>query len=235
MNTWAVALVSLAISFLIVFPALGLYLYSPRRARLVRHAEAVDERQAVVAHISYIRLKHPDIVKVERLDRHPAYVLMNVGLMYYGWVTSFVIPSYANMSSADMGTRLTLAFSLLFGASITLIGSLLGGRIFGHVIGPKISDNDVSAMLGDDIRVPYALGWLGMSSTFISMAFYGYTTVRAVDAERLLTTYGGIQSIVICIICLIMVRQFVKRIQIYLRARNTILTEAYAIMAEEDG
>ncbi len=234
MNSWAVALVSVAISFLIVFPALGLYLYSPRRARFVRHVELIEDQQAVVSHIAYIQLKHPDIVKVERLDRHPAYILMNVGLMYYGWVTSFYIPSYSNLGADTMSTRLTLAFSLLFGASITLIGSLLGAKIFGHVIGRKIGDNNVSAMLGDDIRAPYALGWVGMSSTFISMVFYGYTTVKAVDAERLLTTYGGIQSIIVCITCLILIWHFIKRIRTYLRASNTVLTEAYAIMAEED-
>jgi hypothetical protein len=233
-NTWALILVCIATSLLIVFPAVGLYLYSPGRARMVRHAEAFDEQQSVIEHIAYIRLRHPEIVKWERLDRHPAYVWMNLGLAAFGAVVTFVEVPYSNVGGDNLGTRATLAGTLLLGSLPALLGALLGKRFGRLIIGRKVSEHPASAMLGDDIRAPYVLAWVGLASTFISMGFYAYTVKAAAGWERLFTTFGGIICVAIAATCLFLIPEFVKRIRAYFTARDTVLTEAYAIMADED-
>lgn len=234
MNAWSVALVSLAIFVFVASPALGLFLFTPRRARSLKHAEAVDEQQAVIAHISYIRLRHPEIVRAERLDRHASYVWLNLSLLAFGCVVAFVAVPYSNLGSESLGTRTTLAVCLMLGSSSSLIGSLFGKRIWGHCIVRSVCHNDTSPMLGDDIRVPYVLAWVGLASTAISMGFYGYTVIASAGTPRLLTTLGGAVSFGVVGMCLTLIPAFIGRIRSYITARDVVLIEAAAIIAEQD-
>lgn len=232
---WPWVLISMVAMFLVGFPAWGLYKWTPRRAQLLRRLEIFEDRDAVIAHIAYIRVRHPEIVRLERLDRHPAYVWMNVLLLIYGLVTFFGAAPYAAFGGEALDTRATLAGSLLLGSSAALIGTLMGKQLGPIWIRRSVIDNDTSAMLGDDVRVPYVLAWVGLASTTISMAFYGYTVIATVGTLRLLTTLGGIAAIGFTAICLTLIPSFIHRIRTYVTARDTVLTEAFAIMDEQDG
>lgn len=234
MSSWTIPLVTVALMIFLVGPALGLYFWNPERTRAVRHIENFDEQQAVIAHIAYIRLRHPEIVKGERLDRHPAYLWGNLTMFAYGCVVAFVEVPYSNLGSETLGTRETLAGSLLLGSGAALIGSLMGKSFGGSAFASWVVDHDSAAMLGDDIRVPYVLAWCGLASTAISMGFYGYTVIATAGVPRLLTTLGGIAAVGFASMCMTLIPLFVSRIRNFVSARDVVRAEAYAIMAEQD-
>lgn len=235
MSPWSAIFISLAIFILIGAPTIGLLTFRPWRARGVKHAELLDGPQAVIAHIAYIRLRHPEIVLYSRLDRHPAYVWMSLSLLLFGLVVAFIEVPYSNLGSETLGTRATLATSLVLGSSASLAGTLLGKRIFGRCIGRFVCNHDTAAMLGDDVRVPYVLAWVGLASTAISMGFYGYTVIAAAGPYRLLTTLGGATSFAMVGMCMTLIPSFVRRIRDFVQARDVVLAEAAAIIAEQDG
>jgi hypothetical protein len=235
MSAWAVVFISLAIVVFIGAPLVGLLTFQPRRARGVKRAELLEGSQAIVAHIAYIRLRHPEIVRQTRLDRHPAYIWMNLSLLAFGWVVAFVVVPYSTRGSETLGTRETLATSLILGSTAALVGTLLGKRVLGRCIGRFVCDHDTKALLGDDIRVPYVLAWVGLASTAISMGFYGYTVIASAGPVRLLTTLGGAASFGIVGMCVTLIPSFVGRIRDFVEARDIVLTEAAAIIAEQDG
>lgn len=230
---WAVALVVVALLFLFVAPVLALLFYSPERARAVKHAEVFDVT-TVIRQADYLRLRHPEIVKTQRLDRHDSYIWFNLALLAFGWVVMFVEVPYSNLGSAALGTQETLGISLLLGSTLTLVGSLLGLRVGRWRIAPSVCNNSVSIILGDDIRVPYVLAWGGLFSTSISMAFYGYTVIASAGVARMGNTLGGIAAIGIGGMCLTLVPKFIARIRKYVSARDVLIAEALAIMAQED-
>lgn len=223
--SWAVVLVVVALLFLFVAPVLALLFYSPERALAVRHAEAIDET-TVVRQADYLRMRHPEIVKTQRLDRHDSYIWFNLVLLVFGWIVIFVEVPYSNLGSAALGTQQTLGISLLLGSALTLTGSVLGLRAGKLCVARSVCKNPLAVMLGDDIRVPYVLAWGGLFSTIISMAFYSYTVIKSAGAERMVTTLGGLAAIAITGMCLTLIPKFIIRIRRYVTARDVLITEA---------
>lgn len=232
MNAVAIVLVSLAIVVAIVFPAVGLWLFSPARARGVKQVEEISKQ--VTVQISQLHISHPEIIRLDRLDRHPAYLAYFVNVLAFGCTVLFVEIPYRANGAESLGTQYTLGVSLLLAACMALSGSALGLHAFGRCIGQGICNNIVSSTLGDDIRVPYVLAWWGLLSTIIAEGFYAYTVVASVGLRRLLTTFGGLGTVTFSFMALLMIPMFIIRIRRYVAQREILINEARAIIAAED-
>jgi hypothetical protein len=228
---WSVALIGVALLLLAGIPVFGLISFSRERAEAVRLAE--EQSTAVVEQINHLRFRHPEIIKAPRLDRHDTYIWVNAALGLYGLVVMFVTVPYSNLGSQSLGTQQSLGGSLLLGSVLTLTGSLLGCRIGKWRIGGIISQNLVSQMLGDDVRVPYALAWCGLLSTAVSMGFYSYTVASSAGPARLFNTLGGLVCICIGLSCLTLVPKFILGSRHYVRARAGLLEEALGRIEQE--
>lgn len=229
---WAIVMVSLAIIIAIVFPTVGLWLFSPTRARHVKHVEAMSE--LVTVQISQLRISHPEIIRLDRLDRHPAYLGYFATVLAFGCTVLFVEIPYKENGAEALGTQQTLGVSLLLAAGMCLSGSTLGLHAFGRCIGRSVCNNAVSSRLGDDIRIPYVLAWWGLLSTIIAEGFYAYTVVAVAGVHRLLTTFGGLGTITFSFMAMAMIPMFILRIRRYVTEREILIDEALAIMAAED-
>lgn len=231
---WALAMVIVALILLVAFPAVGLYLFSPLRARSLKHVEYFREDILLQAHVQHLRLAHPEIIKTTRLDRHPAYLWLQVVLLAFGVAVIYVEAPYSTLGAEALGTRAALGGSLILGGAMSLSGTLLGARIGRWCLWPRVCSNVVSGTLGDDIRVPYVLGWWGALSTILSSVFYIYTVVELVGWLKFLITLGGITSFGVIGINAMMIPMFILRLRRYMTERQELIEEAYALMASED-
>lgn len=231
--TWALPIVILTIFIFVVAPLIGLYTFSRQRAEHVRRTE--DYADPIVHRVEHVRLALPEIVRITREDRHPAYLAVNAGLFIYGWVVIFVRVPYASAGAAADDHQYALGISLLIGTVLTLSGAVMGKRFGRWSIGPrKIADNVSSSTLGDDIRVPYVLGWWGLVSTLISIGFYAFTVTTTVGPERLVTSMGGLMALMTALMCVVMVPLFISRIRRYISQRASLIAEAKTIIAMQD-
>lgn len=228
--SWAVGMALLALLLLVIAPVLGLIFYSPARAAAVRQAEQLAP--LVTVQVAYLRMRHADMAR-DRLDRHVCYVWLHLIIGIYGFIVLFVRLPASNLGSAALGTKHALAWSLIVGAAFTLIGSILGThkRIR---IGRWVYQHLFCEILGDDIRVPYTFGWCGMLSTAMSMGFYIYTVGESAGYDRIITSLGGLTSIAVLGMCVIMVPQFVSRMTQYVQARDMLSEEALTRIIEEN-
>lgn len=220
-------LILLAVALMIAGPLLGLVLFRPDRARDVKRIELERATTVLIEQASYFRLLHPEMVHSDRLDRNDPYVWLHVGLWMYGLGTLLSPAPNANIAAIDWATQKMLGACLLFGSSIALSGVMLGlghGRMH---IARRISRNPLSELLGDDIRVPYLLGFCGLVSVAVSMVFYA-VTIYVTSASRLLGTLGGGLSMAIGGMCVTLGVRLLYRIRHYSKSRNLLIAEADA-------
>lgn len=233
MNAWALAMIIIVVTFGIVIPTVGLWLFNPHRARSLKIMETASG-PAVSRRIALLRIAHPEIVKTDRLDRHPVYITWCLAIVLFGISVQFFELPYSQNGADKLGTQHTLGISLLLGGGFLLIGSLMGAKIGRWRIMSGVHDNVVSSSLGDDIRAPYIFGWWGMVSQAISMGFYQYTVTETVGFHRVLTTYGGIFSVLNIPLAVFMIAIFIGRLRSYATERQLLIHEAIAVMAAED-
>lgn len=229
------ALISLALLFVLAGPLLArLVLYSPDRARAIKIAEA--QPPAVMTQL--IRLyAPPELHRAERLDRHDAYVWQQCGLWCYSWGVILASAPNSNLSALSFGTQSSLGVCLMIGTTLTLFGSSLGLRLawFGDiVIARRITENMTSDMLGDDIRLPYALGWAGLLSSGVSMLFYAGTVFKE-GHGRLVETLGGAVSAAAAGMCISLSIKFIRGARRYVRDRSALIVEAVGRIERENG
>lgn len=206
--------------------AYGLFGYSEPRAQRIRSAEAEDHENAhvVIEEIRYLRIGHPEIVALDRIDRHWAYTCLCLALWCYGWSIFLGAAPTPNLSSLGEFERMLFAGSIFIGTSITLVGSLLGQRIGKWTIAPSIADNDVSARLGDDIRIPYMFASTGMATQAGGMLVFGFTSVQRNGFGAL----GGWLSIFTVLMAILLTTQMWMRIRQYTKARAVVIADAIA-------
>lgn len=216
----------------LVIPAIGLRLFNPHRARNVKLVELSEP--SIARRIAMLRIAHPEIIKTDRLDRHPVYIAWCLAILIFGVVVQYFELPYAQNGAARLGTQQTLGVSLLLGGAFLLSGSVMGLRWGRWSILGRVSCNTTSSTLGDDVRYPYVFGWWGMVSQAISMGFYQYTVAESVGYYRVLTTYGGIFSILNIPLAIVMIGIFIGRVRSYSNEREALIDEAMAIMAAED-
>lgn len=224
--TVAVVVLGLALVALVGFPIYGLLTYSEEKAAAIRRAEA--HAQDVAAQVPYLRERHPEIVKRDRLDRNDFYVFVQAAMFVYGWVVLFVDVPYGNLGAGALGTQHSLGGSLVGGSAMCLVGSLLGTHVGGLCIGGPVCRNVWSVLLGDDVRVPYVLAWCGLTSSAGAMVLYGYTVAASAGPMRLATTFGGLLCIGIGLACLTSVPKFFRAGRRYIAERAVFEAEARA-------
>lgn len=229
--TWALLLAGLSVFLLLIAPALGLLLWSPERAKAVRRAEQHEDEIAI--QVSYMQVRHPELVRCSRLDRHLSYLWIIAGLVGFTITVTFFRFPYESYGSLTVGTQPTMAISLATGSSMMAVGAFLGKRIGKFVIGRKVSNNMVSPILGDDLRAPYVLAIFGMMSAGMSMAFYGYTAVETVGTFRFLTSLGGISALSVGGACFTLIPVFFAHLRKYVNARDLLIEEAQGRLSRE--
>ncbi len=221
MSIVTAALLVAAIIVLVGMVPAAAIMFSPNRAARVKLAEA----QPPVEKIQQLRHRHPEIQKRDRLDRHDSYIFQNLGLWMYGWGVILASSPNSNLSSLSYDTQQLLGVCLLLGTSFTLAGTLLGARIGPFTIAGRVSKELLSDLLGDDIRVPYALGWCGLLSTGVSLFVYAYS-IWETASSRLLGTLGGGLSFMIGLSCAFLAVRFIVHSRRYIRERDRLLAEA---------
>lgn len=205
----------------------GIAGFSPERARAVLVAESLPA--FAPEQIQQLRIRHPDIIRVDRLDRHDSYIWLLIGLWCYGWWAGFLSPvPQSNLSTQSIATQQVLAMSLIVGTTLALIGVVLGLRIGRWHIARFVSSNPLAGLLGADIRMPYALAWFGLLSAGVSMGVYAWTTWTAAPA-RLLGTLGGWLSMATCLMCLTLGARLLVRLRRYTVERDQLIAEVVAL------
>jgi hypothetical protein len=207
---------------LVVIPVVGAVAFSREGAENMRLAELQPD--AVVERIHRLHIRHPELIKADRLDRHDAYIWLNVGLWMYGLGVILAAAPNSNLSGLSWGTQNALGLCLLFGTTCTLTGTVLGARIGKLRILRRVSDNLLTELLGDDIRLPYSLGGSGMLSVSVAMWTYAETIIVTAHS-RLLGTLGGGLSVAIGCMCLTLGVRFFARSRRYDRARDELIAE----------
>lgn len=222
MNVFVITLLSIGTLILVGSIIAGITTFTPERAQAVRQAEADVEAKKVVQEISHLRISHPEIHKLARLDRHPAYLLVICALWVFG-CNLFLgdTASSSNIAHLSDSIQHALAVCLLVGTSLCLMGSFSGVKVGPWVFGRPVRAHLLAPMLGDDIRVPYIIGCAGLASTFFSMVFYVASTPRG----RLLGTLGGVLGLAAVGICLSLGVLFSLCIRKYVEARDMLLRE----------
>lgn len=98
--------------------------FSVRRAQKIKHDE---NRFSTTEYIPHYRHREPvPVVCGDRIDRHIYYVGVMTALWFAG-VGIMLVPIGAGaLGTLDIGTQKLLAFALVLGSSLSLLGSSLG-------------------------------------------------------------------------------------------------------------
>jgi hypothetical protein len=219
MTTAAAVLIFVGVAILIGTIIAGAATFSPGLAAAVKVAE--DDLPTDVE--TRIRLRHPEFIKAGRLDRHDAYVWLHIGLWLVGW--GFVLAPAANtaITSLSWDAQKLLGLCLLNGSTVALAGISLGLPLPGRRrVLRRVADNLFADLLGDDIRIPYTFGALGLFSVGASMAGYGWTIYQY---STLIGTLGGGLTFAIGGMCITLSWKFIARIRIYVRHRDAAIAE----------
>lgn len=221
-------LIYIGIAILVGTIVTGVALFSPGLAVAVKLAE--DGLPAPVE--QQIRMRHPEIIKRERLDRHDAYVWLQGGLWCVGLGVVLAPAPTGVLTELSWDAQKALGTCIFIGSTVALAGVVLGLRLAnGWRIARPIAKNLLSDLLGDDVRVPYTFGWLGLLSVGVGMAGYGWTIYQY---ATLIGTLGGGLSFAIAGMCITLGWKFISHIRQYGRQRNILLTEVATRIEEAD-
>jgi hypothetical protein len=201
--------------------AVGIFGFSPERAKAIRSAEADDP--LVVEEIRRIHVAAPDRFRRGRIDRHPAYIAIHTAALGYSVsILSGAAPT-SNLLSLNPGTMFTMASCFLIGSVLSLLGSAMGLHLWRWDIVPGVSEHIASSRLGDDIRLPYMFGLIGMFTASISLGIYASTSFKST-----LGSWGGWSAMCIAVACACMVVVYYHRIRQYTRTLKVVVNTAVA-------
>lgn len=221
MNTAAGVVVFAGIAVLIGAFILTPILFTPGRAKAVKRAEELSRTQ--IAHLTTdFRIRHPELIKCTRLDRHDSYVWVHAGLWCVGLGVILSPTPGGALTALSWDAQKLLGLCMLTGSTVAITGLCLGLRVRGRYVARPIVDHLLSDLLGDDIRIPYGLGALGLLSVGISMCGYGWTIYQY---STLIGTLGGGLTFAIGGMCATLAVRFVRRIYRYSRQRDVLLGE----------
>lgn len=228
MTTWAVVLAAVAVVFLVAIPVWGVVKFSPHHARSVKYAEATDDR-VVQKHVALVSVGHPEFTRTHRIDRHYWYLLPAVGVWCYAWCVVAGAPLTSNVAALSLSTRYTMAGCFLIGASMMLLGALLGARVGRWRVMRSVHDHVTCEVLGDDITFPYWVGIAGMGTTMISLSIYSFTSFSSTTGSL-----GGWLTGMLALACFITIPLFHSRLRKFEREEADLITRAKARLAGGD-
>lgn len=199
--------------------AYGLFGYDADTAQRIRAGESSPV--VVIEEVRHVHVSRPAKFKRDRIDRQWHYVGLSVAAWGYSWSVFSGAALTSNVSVLDGKTRFALAACFLVGSSLSLAGSLMGLRIGRFTVLRSIRDNMTSAMLHDDIRLPYAFGIAGCFSVTISTAIYASTSFRSTTGSL-----GGWVTALWSAVDTAMLLWFWLRIYRYGKARDAVIATA---------
>lgn len=220
---------ALVLGPVILFSSLmiGLFGYSPEKARAIRNAE---DHQIVLEEVRTIHIARPERFRHERLDRHPSYLSLHIAMWGYSWCVFAGQAVTSNVNALSPQTRTTMAISFLVGSSLVLFGSLMGARIGRWRVLRGIHDNITAPRLADDVRLPYALACAGLFSMMIGTGIYAWTSFQSTWGS-----VGGWITGTACIASAWLIGQFLSRIRRYSMARDLLINQAVSRLERRGG
>jgi hypothetical protein len=219
------------VSLLIIVIA-WVVLWSPERAAAVNFAET-GSREQIKQILAMLYMRHREIVKRPRLDRHPAYIWPVASLWFLGLGILLAPARGSIITELSWDAQKALGACIFIGSTVAVIGILFGAHLpAGHRIGGRsITDNLLSELLGDDVRMPYTFGWLGLMSIGVGMVGYAWTIF---EYSTLIGTLAGALTFGLGGMCAHLVFLFMGRTREHSRWRNFLLAEIAARMEQVD-
>lgn len=207
-----IALIVLVIGLLVLIGSTidGLLTYSHERAQAIRDAEADAEATQVRERIVMMRAAYPEIVKGDRLDWHPYFLLPHIAVVGYA-ISMFAGAKLTNnVAALGEATRYTMATCFIVGASMVLGSSLMGVRWGKLSVGCKVRDHLTSAALGDDIVLPYRISMAGQFAVSVSMFIYSSTSFRTTSGSL-----GGWLTGALALACVLLAPIMFRRVRYF--------------------
>lgn len=221
---WVVVMATVAVMGLVVIPAGMAVLFRPQRARNVKHYEI-----EMLEHVVEVRRYHPEIVKVPRLDRHPAFITPHVCVLGYSICVFSGAQLTSNVLTLGDQARYTMATCFLVGSILVLTGSALGLRVGSKHVGVGIHDHLTASILGDDVVLPYRLAMAGMGAMVVSSTIYAWTSFQSTTGSLGGWLTGGMAAW--CLTCIV---TFSKALSVFRRQDALLISEAQARIEADD-
>lgn len=208
--------------------AFGVFGFKPERAQAIRDVEA--DEAVVIEEVRLIQVSTPDRFRRGRVDRHPFYLAPAVAAFGYSVCILSGAPVTSNLASLDPKTKFTMAACFLVGSTLTLVGAAMGAEILRWSIVGGVRDHLAAALLGDDVRLPYTFGGIGMFSMGVSTGIYSTTSFSATFGSL-----GGWLTGSISVACMVMMVAFYRRTRQYSRTLRVVVDEAVANVIQRGG
>ncbi len=223
------AALTLAAVVLVGCVAIGLFGYQPERAQKIRDSEATEP--VMVEEVRRIHVGAPDRFRRGRIDRHPFYLLAHITALGYSVCILAGAPITSNLSVLTSGAKFTMACCFLVGSTLVLFGATMGAHIWRWDIMSGVADHIAAARLGDDIRLPYTFGAIGMFAMGISGAIYSATSFGSTLGSLGGWMTGGIFGIG----CALMLVVYCRRIRQFSRTLKVVVDQAVANVIRRGG
>lgn len=205
--------------FLIVFPVAGVVLFRPQRARRVKYAESQSEN-VVRQHITELAVIHPEIVKWQRIDRHPYFIAPHIGVFGYACCLFLGATVTSNVAEMSVVTRYTMGVCFIIGSTLVLTASTLGVQVGRWTIAPRVRHHATAPLLGDDISLPYRLACAGLFAVCVSMAIYSWNSFQSTTGSL-----GGWLTGLLAIFAVVTAPMLFRRIREFERNEAMLLAE----------
>jgi hypothetical protein len=222
MTFWPLTLIAVAVLAFLGFPIWGAIRFRPHRARNVMWVEAISDR-VVQQHVVQVAPTHPEIVRTERLDRHPFYLLIHIGVFAYAICIFNGATPTNNVAALGASTRFTMAACFVIGAALILIGAAMGARLGRWKFMPRVRGHLTCDVLGDDIVLPYRVGCAGMFAVFVSMFIYSSTSFQTTTGSL-----GGWMTAMCAAGCIVLIPMLEMRTRKFERNDATLIADAMA-------
>ncbi|MGK2880615.1 MAG: hypothetical protein ACSLE6_07400 [Mycobacterium sp.] len=217
---WAAILVSVAAIFLFAIPLWGALKFNPDRARTVKYVEL---SAAATDRVVQVRLLHPEIVQMSRMDRHPFYVLVHFGVIAYAVCVYAGSPLTSNVIALAPQTRYTMAGCFIVGSMLAMIGSLLGAHVGRWTFGKNVREHLTAPVLGDDVGLPYRVAIAGLSATMVSFAIYSETSFQSTAGSL-----GGWLTGSLAAACILTIVMLYRSMRTFEKWDSVLISEAKA-------
>jgi hypothetical protein len=205
----------------------GVRNFRPQLARNVKYAEQtmfVDEKK-----VDAVRLAHPEIVKVVRLDRHPWFVVPHVMVLGYSISVFLGAKLTSNVLILGDQARYTMATCFFVSSLLVLTGATLGSRVGKWTVKRDVAEHLTAKWLGDDIVLPYRIEMAGMSAGIVSSTIYFATSFTNTAGSL-----GGWLTMGISILCAMSIPQWNRAVRVFELWDYTLVTEARGRLEDTD-
>lgn len=213
---------------LVLSVGMGVFGYRPERAQRIRAGEASDA--VIVEEVRRIHIAPPERFRRVRVDRHWFYLAVQFAAIGYSVSIMTGVSLTSNVLSLGEGPRFAMAASFLVGGCLCIIGSGMGLKIGRCHLVSGVSENLATSRLGDDIRLPYTFGVIGVFSLGVSTWIYSATSFGSTAGSL-----GGWLSGSIAAACGLMIRTYLKRIKQYSLTRRIVIDSAIERVIERGG